>query len=111
VTANPAFDITVEGGPPGSERRALVAVTGEIDVATAPDLGRTLSELVEEGRNELTVDLAGVAFIDASGIGTLVGAARRARLAGGSVILRTPSGAVRRMLVLAGLDGSLRVDS
>ena len=55
----------------------IAAVTGEIDFATVAGLRERLFELADEGRT-LIVDLNRITFIDSAGLGTLVGAARRA---------------------------------
>jgi anti-sigma B factor antagonist len=55
------------------------------------------------------VDLAAVEFIDASGVGALVGAAADAARAGVRFRLQAPSPPVERVLNLARLDGSLGV--
>lgn len=83
---------------------ALV-LAGEIDSYTAPELGeRLLSD------DAVTViDASGVSFIDSSGLRVLV-EAHQARLdAGRSLILRSPSAAVQRLLEISGLVGHLDV--
>ena len=62
---------------------ATVVLDGEIDIATGPAIRRSLIAAIR-GRNvHLAVDMSGVAFIDAAGIGVLVDAAKRARRTGG----------------------------
>jgi len=61
----------------------VVAVTGEIDVATAPDLREHLVALESTGATAVVVDLTNVSFIDSTALGVLVGAFRRLRNAGG----------------------------
>jgi anti-sigma B factor antagonist len=51
---------------------AVLAVRGEIDVATAPQLREELLELVSAGRKQIVVDLSGVDFLDSTGLGVLV---------------------------------------
>jgi anti-sigma B factor antagonist len=80
---------------------AVVRATGEVDVMTAGRLRSALAHLVREGRN-LVVDLRGVRFMDASGIGALVGAQRLARHTGVTLTLRRPSPGVARLLKVTG---------
>ena len=85
---------------------ALVLV-GEIDSYTAPQLGERLSD---EPPVEV-LDLAGVSFIDSSGLRVLV-ESHQARLDRGSrLVLRSPSAAVQRLLEISGLLGHLDVTS
>jgi anti-anti-sigma factor len=86
---------------------ATLVLDGEIDIATGPAIRRSLMAATR-GRNvHLTVDVSGVAFIDAAGIGVLVDAANWARKAGGGLSLLAPSWPVRRLLDLFHLDGIL----
>ena len=59
--------------------RTVISVTGEIDVYTAPTLRERLNELVADGEYHLVVDMAGVDFLDSTGLGVLVGGLKRAR--------------------------------
>jgi anti-sigma B factor antagonist len=86
---------------------ATVVLDGEIDIATAPAIRRFLMAAISGGAVHLDVDISGVAFIGAAGIGVLVAAANRAREAGGSLSLLAPSPQVRRLLDVLHLDGIL----
>jgi len=86
---------------------ATVVLDGEIDIATAPAIRRFLMAAISGGNVHLAVDMSGVAFIDASGIGVLVAAANRARQAGGGLTLLAPSPQVRRLLDVLHLDAIL----
>ena len=52
----------------------VLAVDGEIDVATAGQLREQLNALVSEGSRKVVVDLNRVEFMDSTGLGVLVGA-------------------------------------
>jgi anti-anti-sigma factor len=86
---------------------AIVVVAGEVDPATVSELRNTLSRVIAPPRQEVVVDLAAVEFIDASGVGALVGAAAAAGRAGVKFRLKAPSAPVERVLDLARLDGTL----
>jgi anti-sigma B factor antagonist len=62
----------------------VLTATGELDVATAPELKGELASLLSEGKS-VVVDLTAVTFLDSRGIGALVGATRGAREAGGDL--------------------------
>jgi anti-sigma B factor antagonist len=85
---------------------ATVVLAGEIDIATAPAIRRFLMAAISGGDIRLTVDMSGVTFIGAAGIGALVAAANRAREAGGGLSLLAPSRRVRRLLEVLPLDRS-----
>jgi anti-sigma B factor antagonist len=50
----------------------MVAVEGEIDMSTSPDLRAQLAPLFQKGTAHVIVELSGVSYIDSSGIATLV---------------------------------------
>jgi anti-anti-sigma factor len=86
---------------------ATVVLDGEIDIATAPAIRRFLMAAISGGDVQLAVDMSGVTFIGAAGIGVLVATANRAREAGGSLSLLAPSRQVRRLLDILHLDAIL----
>jgi len=93
------LDITVrnEGGV------VIVAVTGEIDISTVARLRERLYELADNG-GTLIVDLNRVEFIDSTGLGALVGTARRIAEHGGSLYAVCAQPQPRRLLWVTGVD-------
>jgi anti-sigma B factor antagonist len=79
-----------------------VSITGEIDIATSQAMQDALATGPRPAH--LEVDMSAVTFIDASGIGVLLAARQRAVDGGGSLTLRAPSWAVRRVTGVLGLD-------
>lgn len=85
---------------------ALVLI-GEIDTYTAPELEGSLAGLPDA----CVVDLAGVSFIDSSGLRVIVAAHTQRRERGGGLTLRAPSPSVERLLEISGVAGHLVVES
>jgi anti-sigma B factor antagonist len=92
-------------------KSAVVAVGGEVDLATSPEMHRVLSEALRSGAVDMVIDLRAVDFMDASGIGVLVEIASSARAGGGRVLLRRPSRRVLRVLDLLQLEDVLPLES
>lgn len=92
----------------GREHRAnatVIRLTGELDLATAPDvLAAVEAEVGNGGSAHLVLDMSGVSFIDSTGVRTLLEAARAAD---NSLSLLAPSPAVTRVLELTELRGHL----
>lgn len=96
-------------GPAG---HTVVALRGEIDIATAPALRERLNRalaLAARHHRRLVIDLSGVSFCDASGLAVLVGTLRRARRLATPMCLAAPRPQVAKLLSTTGLDRSLTV--
>jgi anti-sigma B factor antagonist len=105
VTASPIHRpptdlLTVELSDPAPQAR--ITVTGEVDSSSAPVLREHIDALLEGQLSELTIDLAGVTFLDSAGLCVLAAAHRRV---GTDVTLRVlaSSRAVIRPLQITGL--------
>jgi anti-sigma B factor antagonist len=81
---------------------ALVAVEGELDVYTAPELAELLQGIDDEVTHVL-VDLTGVTFIDSAGLALLTERARKLRAHDGMMMLAIDAVGVRRIFELTGL--------
>jgi anti-sigma B factor antagonist len=82
----------------------VIDVTGEIDLYTAPQFKRALSETIDDGHKNIVVNLKQVSYMDSSGFGTLLGATKRVRPEGGSVNLVGCNDAIHRMLRITRLN-------
>jgi anti-sigma B factor antagonist len=82
----------------------VVSVTGEVDLYSAPGLKERVADLVSSGRTRIAVDLAGVEFMDSTGLGVLIGGLKRCKEAGGSLALVGPREPVLKVLAITGLD-------
>lgn len=84
--------------------RAVVSVDGDLDVLSAPRLAAALDEAIAAGATRVEVDLAGVPFVGAVGLGVLC--ARRVELTGrgGGLRIRSWSPVVARVCAATGLS-------
>jgi anti-sigma B factor antagonist len=83
----------------------VLAVTGEIDLFTAPEFKQRMSALIDAGRSRVVVDLTETTFIDSSSLGVLIGAHRRLKLRGGALLVVCDSEAIAKTFKITGLDG------
>ena len=81
---------------------AVVALAGELDAASAPAAAAAIQASIGPGQRVI-VDLEAVQFAACHALGALAVAAKRARRAGGGVLLAAPQAAVLRVLELTGL--------
>lgn len=104
----PVVDLT-RVDEPGA---VVVAVAGDLDIATADQLFREAGDVLRAGEpTTLVLDLSGVSFLDSSGIGTLVELRNVATDSGGALVLRKPSERTRRLLEITALDSVFTIDA
>jgi anti-sigma B factor antagonist len=82
----------------------VVAVSGELDVHTAPALQAELDLLSRRSGAAVVVDLTGVPFIDSTGLGVLVSTLKHVREAGGTLDVVVVAPRVLKVFALTGLD-------
>ena len=87
---------------------SFVALSGRLDVHAAADVRLELASAVDCGHGELVLDLASLEAVDATGLGVLVGAHRRAQRAGRTLVLADVPDAVTRLLLITRLDKILQ---
>ena len=81
----------------------VVAVSGEIDVATAPQLRECLHHVIAEGDSTVALDLLAVTFLDSTALGVLVGALKRCRELGGDLQLVIADPRIFKIFEITGL--------
>lgn len=90
-------------------RHTVLAVHGEIDTYSAPQLRHSLSEQIVEGRRQIVIDMTQVSFLDSAGLGVLIGALRRLRSLGGDLTLAGCARPTLKLLRITGLDSVFRL--
>ena len=93
------LDIEITGGN--------VVVIGEIDAHTCPQLAAALEPF--PGSGDVQIDMAGVHFMDSSGLRVLIGAHQRAISAKRKLLICRPSKSVFRIIEISGLSDHLHV--
>lgn len=84
----------------------VLAVSGEIDIATAPSLREKLHSLLADGKMQLIIDLDEVTFLDSTALGVLVGVLKRARTEGGELRIVCNQPRVRKVFEITRLDSA-----
>lgn len=86
-----------------------ITASGELDVASGDDLVAAVESVLETATT-ITLDLAGVTFMDSTGLSALVTIRNLLVDRGGDLVLQEVSPAVYRVLVLVGMDGLFGVE-
>ena len=89
---------------------ATVALSGRLGATTVADVRKALADAIELGAGDLVVDLHEVDLVDATGLGVLVGAHRRADRVGRRLVLRRIPERIDRLLVATRLHRVLFID-
>jgi anti-anti-sigma factor len=108
IASDAATAFGIEASFPGFE--AVLTVRGEVDLGTAAELAAYLDEAIDHGHRFVVLDLAGLEFMDGSGLRVIATRAERLTLSGGALTVRSPSPMVRRLLDIVGLSDQVRVD-
>jgi anti-sigma B factor antagonist len=83
----------------------VVAVSGEVDLFTAPEFKQRVLAPITAGIDRVIVDLTETTFIDSSSLGALIGAHRRLQERGGRLVVACSSEAIAKTFRITGLDG------
>jgi anti-anti-sigma factor len=93
-----------------SDGKAVVRVSGDVDLVSCHDLRRALDEALEASPHTV-VDFTELSFIDSSGLSVLVEAHKHARDRGGVFVVRNPTPMLRRLLDITRLDSLLVLET
>ena len=104
----PVFSLSVSEAGDG---RSVVAPTGELDIASAPQLLSAVAVLGQPGTSAIAIDLSALTFIDSSGINALRTAVRSANARGVSAIVAAPSERVQKVLELVRIGDILPLEA
>jgi anti-sigma B factor antagonist len=87
----------------------IVAIDGELDIATSPKVRGLLDEAAKDAERPLVVDLTRCAFIDSTGLAALLHGTKPAQNGESHVAVVSPGGEVRKLLELTAIDRTIPV--
>jgi anti-sigma B factor antagonist len=91
--------------------RCVLAITGELDIGSAPTLrDALLGLLARDDVPDVWLDLSGVSFLDSSGLAVLLMGARRWKAEGRRLVLTRPTRVARRVIDLTGAAPAFEFD-
>jgi len=92
-----------------TDQRFYVAVSGEVDLATAPELDTVLLAAVANNPAQIVIDLSDVSFMDSTGLGVIVRTLKRTRERDTALNLVVSNARVLKIFGITGLDAVLNI--
>jgi anti-sigma B factor antagonist len=97
------MEFSVESEQVG-EATHVIALAGEVDLYTAPELKQELLDAIGNGARNVVVDFTNTTFIDSTTLGVLVGGVKRLRPNGGSLSIVCSDQNITKIFEITGLD-------
>ena len=82
----------------------VIALTGEVDLYTAPEFKQQLLDAIGQGATYVVVDLTDTTFIDSTTLGVLVGGVKRLRPDGGQLTIVCTDRNITKIFEITGLN-------
>jgi len=95
------FDISTE---PVGDSAYVIALSGEVDLYTAPEFKQQLLDVIGNGAKNVIVDFTDTSFIDSTTLGVLVGGVKRLRPNDGQLSLVCSDRNITKIFEITGLD-------
>ncbi len=88
----------------------MLALFGELDVVSAPELQHMLDDVLGQPHARVMLDLNELSFVDSAGVSVLIKAKQRAETMGRTLVLRRPTEQLERVFSLVGLADWLEIE-
>ena len=82
----------------------VIALSGEVDLYTAPEFKQQLLDVIGQGGRNVIVDFSNTTFIDSTTLGVLVGGVKRLRTNDGQLSLVCSDRNITKIFEITGLD-------
>src|SRR5262245_58632973 len=86
------------------ESTYVIALSGEVDLYTAPEFKQQLLDVIAQGGKDVVVDFSNTTFIDSTTLGVLVGGVKRLRGQDGRLLLVSSDRNITKIFEITGLD-------
>jgi anti-sigma B factor antagonist len=90
--------------------QAVIALRGELDMDSAPQLAEFLDAFIDDGPSEIILNLSGLSFMDSSGLSVLVTAQTTLNGQQRHLTVRSPRSSARRVFEITGVSEFLNVE-
>ena len=94
-----------------TEGAVVLSVDGRIDASTAPQLEEELSNMIQQGEENILLNLAGVSYISSGGLRVLLKTNKELHKNGGNLILCSLNTDVHKVIKLAGFTSIFTIYS
>lgn len=91
--------------------RHVITVSGEVDLASSPQLDDAIISALNAGAKAVAIDLTDVSFMDSSGLGVIVRGLKRCREAEIDLDLVITNERVLKVFGITGLDQVIPIHS
>jgi anti-sigma B factor antagonist len=91
------------------DSNSIVAVKGEVDALTAPELARAIVDEIAVGHVYLVIDLTSVKFVSSAGLQILFDAVKETRAQGGDLRVVSINPEIDNLLKMSGFNSIARV--
>jgi anti-sigma B factor antagonist len=91
--------------------RHVITVSGEVDLASSPQLDDAIISALDSGAKAVAIDLTDVSFMDSSGLGVIVRGLKRCREAEIDLDLVITNERVLKVFGITGLDQVIPIHS
>lgn len=88
----------------GDSGHSTASLSGEVDFSSSQEVRRLFMEFIEEAPGPLSVDLAGLTYMDSSGLAVFLDVRRRLKEKGQDLILLHMTPAVEKIFRLTQVD-------
>ncbi len=102
----PRFELAEESRRDGTH---VICVRGEIHVSTAPELAQRLTSVVDSGKTAIVLDMAGVEFIDSTGLSVLLNGLRLVNQVHGRMAIVCTNPTVLRLFEITTLNETFAI--
>lgn len=88
----------------------IIAMSGELDVYTAPELQEVLNPIRQDGSHHVKIDLSDVSYIDSTGLGIFVGTLKDLNKHGKELRVTGVSDRILRLFEITGLRDLMHIN-